>query len=199
MIIANITTWRGQDIFAIHYYCEYRKVDDLVDKLPSKNYQGGSFNKEKLERVITDQAEVDLAIERDEYCGFKIGRTTTKFNSIEEIHSELRNQFQFQDMVTYYEGQLFKEMLYIYDGVDLGVQGFGDQFTSVPWSCYIDLIPDDRSAIKIKCENCGHEYTLDEVAYEREWGERNLLQFIPKKDMDETCCKYFDLIWNVIL
>jgi len=199
MIIANITTWRGQDIFAIHYYCEFRIVDDLDNMLPSKYYQGGSFNKDELERTITDQWEVALANLRDKYSGFKIGAKTVKFNSIEEIHSELRNRFQFQDMVTYYEGQIFKEMLYIYDGVDLGVQGFGEQYMEVPRSCYIDLIPEDRSTIKIKCENCGHEYTLDEVAYEKEWDERNLLQFIPKRDMDNTCCKYFDLIWNVIL
>lgn len=145
MIIANITSWIGQDSFAIHYYCEYRIVDDLDDMLPSKYYQGGSFNKDELDRVITDQAEVDLAIERDEYCGFKIGARTAKFNSIEEIHSELRNRFQFQDIITYYEGQIFKEMLYIYDGVNLGVEGFGEQFTQVPRSCYIDLIPEDRT------------------------------------------------------
>ena len=68
MIIANITTWRGQDTFAIHYYCEYRKVDDLDDMLPSKYYQGSSFNKEELDRIITDQTEVDKALQRDKYC-----------------------------------------------------------------------------------------------------------------------------------
>ena len=156
-------------------------------------------NSLSIEQDLYWEAQIIQAIKRDKFCGFKVGRTTSKFNTIEEIHSELRNRFQFQDMVTYYEGRIFKEMLYIYDGVDLGVQGFGEQFVEVPRSCYIDLIPEDRTTIKIKCENCGHEYTLDEVAYEREWGERNLLQFIQKRDMDETCCRYFDLKWNVIL
>lgn len=199
MIIANITTWIGQDTFAIHYYCEYRIVDDLDNKLPSTYYQGGSFNKNELQREITDQAEVDAAILRDEYCGFKIGVNTIKFNSIEEIHNELIKLYKYQDIVTYYEGQIFKEMLYIYDGINLGVKGFGEQFVQVPRSCYIDLIPEDRSTIKLKCDNCGHEYSLDEVAYEREYGDRNLLQFVSKKDIDEICCKYFELNWNVIL
>lgn len=198
MIIANITSFEGQDLVAEHYYCSYRGIGNLGDKLPTKTYSGSSFEKDELYRLITEQKEANYINKKDGGRSYHIGTKTNRFQSFNQIHSKLIELFPNEDIVTYYESQLFKEMLYIKDGINLGIKGFGEVFTYTPTSCYKDLLPSPDSII-IKCEDCGKVYTLDEVTYERELFDRTLIQFIKKRDMDEVCCEYFNLTWNVVL
>lgn len=199
MIIANITSYKGQCDEAEHYYCTYRKVENIVDKLPSKTYSGPHFDRNQLKRTITDQNDADYLKKKDGFGGFKIGIKINRFNSIEQIHSKLIEKFPNRDIVTYYGDQLFNDMLFIKNGINIGVKSFGEVFSTIPTSVWKDLLPSPE-LIKIKCENCGKEYTLDEVSYERELTEKRILvKFFRKSEMDEPCCRYFDLTWNVIL
>lgn len=198
MIIANITSFEGQCSEAEHYYCTYRKIKNS-DNLPSKTYSGPYFDRNQLTRIITDQNEADYLKQKDGYGNFRIGKEINRFNSIEQIHSKLIELFPDRDIVTYYKDQLFNNMLYIKNGVNLGIKAFGEVFSTTPTSVYKDLLPSPE-LIKIKCEYCGKEFTLDDVTYDREWiDNRTLVKFLKKSEMDEPCCKYFDLVWNVVL
>jgi hypothetical protein len=138
-----------------------------------------------------------MALSKKEKYPWKEGTMSNRFDSIEEIHDCLKKTFPNEIIVSYYEGQLFKEMIYIKNGVNLGYEAFGEVWSSVPKSVYKDLIPKN---VKIKCYKCGHEYTLEEVTIERVWEKnRILVEFLPKREMDDVCCKYFDLEWNVII
>lgn len=197
MIIANITSYEGQCSDAEHYYCSHCNVDDLGDKKPSQTYNGSSFDDNELKRILTDQKEVDYLVEKDRFSGIRIGKKTNRFNSIEQIHNELLKEYPDQDIITYYKDELFRDMLYIRNGVNLGIKEFGEVFKNIH-SCYKDLLPATET-IKIKCRNCGKEYNIDEATYEWDLMDRTLIQPIKKKDMDEICCNRFELIWNVIL
>lgn len=192
MISANITTYRGQCGDAEHYYCSYRIVEDESPKTNS----GGSYGREDLKHPLTYAQAA--ALSRKERYPWEEGTMSNRFDTIEEIHEHLKSTFPNETIVTYYEGQLFKEMLYIKDGVNLGYEAFGEVWSSTPRSVYKDLIPEN---VKIKCCECGHEYTLEEVTSERVWEKgRILTEFLPKRDLeDDPCCKYFDLEWNVII
>lgn len=197
MIIANITTYLGQDTSAIHYYCSYEKVSESI---PKKYYNGGSSN--EIKKTISTQKAADFLNEKDSWGGWRIGMKINRFDSIDEIHSTLKKLFKKQTIVTYYEHRLFREMLYFKDGVNLGFEFFGEVWSGVPTSCWKDILPNEP--IKIRCGDCGKEYKLEEVSYEREWENRTLIQFYKRYEMgidsdEEPCCKYFSLEWNIIL
>lgn len=194
MIIANITTFEGQCADAEHYYCHY-EVNPW--KTPSIYYSGASWGSEELNRVIDDQKEVDYFQKKDKFSGIRLGRKTNRFNTIEQIHEVLIKTFPDQDIVTYYESRIFKGMLYIVNGINLTYKEFGEVWVAVPTSVFKDLLP-DFSEIKIKCGDCGHEYTMDEVSEVLEYNNREWVKFLHKRDMDDICCKYFALEWNVI-
>lgn len=196
MIIANITSYIGQ-IDAEHYYCSYIEIEDS-NELPKKTYNGPSYSKNELSRVITEKEEAYHLNRKEHSTRFHTGSKLNKFNTIDQIHKILIQTFPDKDIVTYYESQLFSEMLYIKDGINLGIKGFGEVFVYTPTSCYKDLLPPPET-IKIKCDDCGKEYTLDEVTYESEHFGRELIIFTKKRDMDDVCCQYFNLIWNVVL
>jgi hypothetical protein len=189
MITANISQYVGMD--AEHYYCTWKEVEE---SFPRPN-SGGSHGTQDLKHSLT-YAQA-CALSRKDHYRWEEGTKTNRFDTIEEIHEELQNQFPNQTIVTYEDGQFYKDMLYIKDGVNLGIKAFGEVWVNCPQSVYTDLLP--KEGIKIKCCDCGHEYTLDEVTTERDWAGRGLTQFIRKRDMDDPCCDYFDLIWNVIL
>ncbi len=195
MILANITSYIGQ-IDAEHYYCSY--IIENTTEFPKKTYSGSSYLRNELTRVIKEKEEAYYLNRKESCTRFHTGSVLKKFNTINQIHETLIETFPNQDIVTYYEDQLFRDMLYIKDGVNLGIKAFGEVFTYVPTSCYKDLLPSPE-LIKIKCDDCGKEYTLDEVTYESEHLGRPLIIFIKKRDMDDICCKYFNLIWNVVL
>jgi len=190
MISANITTYQGQCGDAEHYYCSYRRIDD---EFPATN-SGATFGREDLKHPLSYAQAV--ALSRKERFPWKEGTMSNRFDTIEEIHEYLKITFPNETIVTYYEGQLFKEMLYIKDGINLGYEAFGEVWSAVPRSVYKDLIPENA---KIKCYDCGHEYSLDEVTSERNWGGRTLVEFLSRREIDDPCCKSFDLEWNVIL
>lgn len=195
MIIANITTFRGQDSSAIHYYCSYKKVEESI---PKKYYNGGNNN--EIKKTIKSQKSADFLNKKDSWSGWRIGMKTNRFDSIDEIHSTLKKLFKKQTIVTYYEDRLFREMLYFKDGVNLGFKFFGEVWSGVPTSCWKDILPNEP--IKIRCGDCGKEYELEEVSYERECENRILIQFYRRSQMmeiEEPCCKYFSLEWNIIL
>ena len=192
MIIANITTYVGQCADAEHYYCNYDVSEEIK---PTIDYRGD----EELRRIITKQSEVDRINKKDRHSGFWVGRDTNRYNTIEEIHQQLIKEFGDQTIITYYENKIFKDMLYYVNGVNLTYKEFGDIYLNMPTQCYKDLLP-DISTIKIKCADCGHTYTYDEL-YKREYKSesgRILVQFKRKYDMT-ACCRWFDLEWNVVL
>jgi hypothetical protein len=203
MITANITSYIGQDLEAEHYYCEY---EEIPDSFPSKTFNGSSFGDKELKLSLTESQAKNLN-KKDGHHIYKVGTKTNRFDSIKQIHDELKKVFENQIIVTYYENRIFKEMLYLKDGVNLGYKAFGEVWNSCPNQCWSDLIPKD---VKVKCE-CGKEYTLDQVSYERtsndnynDGKERTITIFYKKREFeDETgedlCCKYFYLMWNVIL
>jgi hypothetical protein len=196
MIVANISTFRGQDVTAVHYYCSYEKIQESI---PRKYYNGGHNN--EIKKTIKTQKEADSLNKKDNCWKFslwKIGDKTNRFDSIDEIHSTLKKLFKKQTIVTYYECQLFRKMLYFKDGVNLGYKFFGETWNSCPSSVWKDILPKNE-VIKIKCGDCGKEYNLEDVSYERECENRILIQFYRRSEMDEPCCKYFSLEWNIIL
>jgi hypothetical protein len=191
MITGNISTYIGQDGDAEHYYCSYRISEDEFPKTNS----GGSYGRTDLKHPLS-YAQAS-AMSRKDHFHWEEGTMSNRFDTIEEIHEYLKQKFPNEIIVTYYEGQLFKEMLYIKEGKNLGYEAFGEVWSCVPRSVYKRLLPAD---LKIKCCECGHEYKLEEVTSERSWGEETLVQFLDKRDLEEDpCCKYFDLEWNVIL
>ena len=194
MIIANITTYAGQCSEAEHYYCGYHIIEE---KTPTTHCMS-SYDEIELKRKITSTNEVVYFNKKDSCRTWRIGSELNRFDSIEDIHSELIKLFGEQTIVTYYESQVFKEMLCYIDGVNIGYSFFGEVWSSIPSSCYKDLLP-ELDTIKIKCYECGQEYDFDEITEETEHMGRPLIKFLKKRDMDEVCCKYFDLIWNVIL
>jgi len=199
MIIANITSWEGQDLSAEHYYCNYREVDDLHGKLPSVYYSGPSYIMGNLERKITTQEEVDYLNGKDGTGGYHIGASINRFKKIKDIHDLLLETFKNTDIITYYDKKIFKDMLCIIDGVVKDYTIFNDPFTSVPNSCFKDLLPADMSDVKIKCYACGVFHELEDVTSEEEYNGRTWLRFLSKRDVDDPCCNRFELLWNVVL
>lgn len=195
MIIANITSFEGQCADAEHFYCQYL---EMPDKEIKKTCPIGRYGNEELKRVLNSEYEVAKLNKKDGYRSYRLGIETNRFNTIEEIHELLKEKFPTQTIVTYYEDRIFKDMLYWKDGKNLGVEVFGEVWTEVPTSVWKDLLP---SEIKIKCEDCGHEYKLEEVTIEQDgYAEgRTLVKFLRKYDLDEPCCDDVYLLWNVIL
>lgn len=205
MIIANITTYRGQCFDAIHYYCKYEIVNDVES--PRSEYVSESYSgRTDLKRVIITESETQSFNKKDTWSGWHVGDKTSRFDTIEQVHGKLIELYPNEVIVSYYDGHLFKEMLYYKSGVNLGYKAFGEQWSYVPNSCWKDLLPEDLNSIIIKCDDCGHEYKLNEISKNvihdelNDKGEnRILLKFYRKNEMDEVCCKWFNLKWNVIL
>jgi len=195
MIVANITSYDGQCVDAEHYYCVYAEIEDTEHK---KDYNSYKIPGEEMEfrRRISTQKEVDYLNRKETGTSWRIGRKTIKFNTTEDINAALIKLFPDQTIITYYKEDLFKEMLYYKDGKNLGYEAFGEVWTEVPTSWYKDLLP---PKIKIKCEDCGKKYKLEEVTTERGWDGRQLIQFKKRYEMENPCCKDFYLMWNVIL
>jgi len=198
MIEANITTYIGQDNDAVHYYCHYDEVDY---EIPRK-YGHVGYGCEELFRTVTDPIEVIRLNNKDRAHGMHVGSETNRFNTFEEINDELLKKFPNKNIVTYEDNQPFKDMLYFIDGVNLGYKGLGELFVNIPASCWKDLLPPEDEII-IKCENCGtiHEFeniVIDEYYHEIE--KRTFIKFTTRGyEMNNRCCKYPQLIWNVIL
>jgi hypothetical protein len=196
MIIANITDYIGHDVSAEHYYCNYCIVDDVI---PKPSYNESNCDSYELKKSIT-ASEAEELNEKDSWNGWRKGMKTGRFKLIKHIHSALLKKFKNQIIVTYYEGKIFKEMLYFKDGTNLGYKFFGEIWSYCPTSVYKHRLPEDLNDVKIKCDDCGKEYKLEEVSYERPWTEgRTLIQFYKEKEMEETCCNDFVLMWNVVL
>ncbi|MCK9574794.1 MAG: hypothetical protein WC979_02935 [Candidatus Pacearchaeota archaeon] len=193
MIVGNISTFEGQCADAEHFYCRYIEIENYVPKIHALSTSHG----EDLQRIITDEAELKYLERKDGYCCLHIGSSTGRFQTIEQIHEALIAKFPNQDIITYDESRIFKDMLYIKDGVNVGVKFFGDVWLDVPRSVYMDLLP-DKSTIKVKCDDCGQFHELDEIAEETAHMGRPLLQFMRKSEIDK-CCNYCNLMWNVIL
>lgn len=191
MITANITTYRVQCSDAEHYYCSCKIEEDGFPKTNS----GSSYGRMDLKHKLTYAQAASMA--RKDKFPWEEGASTNRFDSIEEIHETLKKEFPNDIIVTYYEGQLFKEMLYIKDGKNLGYAAFGEVWSTMPRTVYKHVLPDN---IQIRCAECGHKYKLEEVTTERPWGDKISVELLRPREMDEDpCCKYFDLEWNVIL
>lgn len=193
MIVANITSFDGQDMEAEHFYCTY---DETEYKTPTIYTMIG--RKYELKRVLTDQSEVDYLNKKDTSNCWHVGLTTNRFKSIKSIHIALKNLFKNKIIVTYYKGKIFKEMLYFKDGKNLGYKVFGEVFTHVPNGVFKHLLP-TYDKIKIKCEDCGKEHKFEDIISEQSYGDKTIINFLNKWDVDEPCCEYFNLLWNVIL
>ena len=194
MIIANITTFEGQDMNAEHYYCGYRI---LLEERKPPVHSMGSFGEIELMRKITSTNEAVYFNKKDSARCWHIGSELNRFDSIEDIHKELLRLFSDQTIVTYYEGAIFKEMLCYISGVNVGYSYFGEVWLNVPRSCYYDLLPAEGK-IKVKCVVCGTEYPLWEVAQCGDHQGRGLVQLYERREMDDIC-DCFDLVWNVVL
>lgn len=200
MIVANISSYIGIDTEAEHYYCSYEDVPNIKhDELPRKYYSGSMFDDNELYRSLSDNQEIaHLNAKEGRHSRYSSGDRTNRFNSIEDIHTRLLELFPESDIITYEDKQIFNNMLYVRDGVNVGRQAFGEVYMPTVRSFWKDLILEGTD-VKIKCDHCGKEYTLDEVTEERDIDDRILVKFLNKRDMDEPCCKYFDLTWNVVL
>lgn len=193
MITANITSYYGQCSDAEHYYCCVYIVDD---KAPNLHYTGG--NHDEITRVITDEKEAEYLNKKGKCRIWRVGKTTNRFSTIEQIHQRLKELYPNEIIVTYYERNIFKDMLYFKDNINLGYKYFGEVFSNIPTSVYKDLLP-DYSSIIIKCAECGHIYKIEDITTETVYNNRACVDFKQKRNMDNPCCKYFDLQWNVIL
>lgn len=200
MIIANITTYIGMDAEAEHYYCSYDEIENSDKFIPMPYFKKDT----QLHRILTSNVEVLKLNKKGGYSWMKLGDETNRFNSIEEIQNELIKKYPDSDIVTYYESEPFKDMLFIKDGVNLGYKALGDIWVNVPNMCWKDLLPEDEwTNVNIKCENCGQKhYLADLIEGEHHYSieNRTAIKFnIKKRDMLDPCCNYPDLVWNVIL
>ena len=194
MIIANITSFDGLCAEAEHYYCSYDIVDN--DTKIKTYYSDGDRD---LYRRILDQDEADHLNKKDTWNGWHVNMKTQKFQSIEQIHEKLIEVFPDQNIVTFYENKIFKDMLYLIDGTNVGYKIFGEIWTYIPTGVYKHLLPPEDQ-IKIKCDACGKEYTITEVSTEKNLTEDIvLIEFNKTRHMAMPCCKDFILIWNVVL
>lgn len=196
MITINITSYRGQDAEASHYYATFYEVSDESSKDYLTHYNGPIGGSNEIKHKIT-QIQADALSRKDRMKWYE-GEETSRFDSIEEIHEEIIKKFPGKNIISYYNGNLFHDTLYIEDGKKLGIEAFGEVWSNVPNSCYTDLI---KGKVKIRCHMCGKEWRLEEVTEEGEHFGRSLTTFIRRRDMIDydPCCKYFDLEWNVIL
>jgi len=198
MIEANITSYIGQDNDAVHYYCHY---DEENYEIPKK-YGSVGYGCDELFRTITDTIEVIRLNNKDRAHGIRLGGKTNRFNTFEEIHNELLKKFPNENIVTYQDNQPFREMLCFIDGHDLGYKGLGELWLNVPHTCWRDLLPNEGEII-VKCEHCGTVHTFEEIVmdeYYHEIEKRTLIKFATRGyEMNDRCCKFPDLVWNVIL
>jgi len=195
MILANITSYRGQCAGAVHYYCY---IEEVADTKPEPRYKYS--NHDELTYELISQADADKINTKEGRRTYYVGMEVNKFNSIEDIHEVLIKTYPDQTIISYYETKPFKDMLYYVGGEDKTFTEFGEIYLNMPSQCYKDLLP-NLNTIKIKCCDCGKVYSYEEL-YKREWESesgRVLVQFKQKRDMAYTCCKWFDLEWNVVL
>lgn len=192
MIIADISTYRVQCSDAEHFYCEFEIVPDSYPLKPTVHL---SANHSDLTRKLTSESEVMSINKKDGRGSARLGQNTFKFNSISQIQETLQEQFKKQNIICYYEGKIFKEMLCIINGENKGYKFFGETFLRVPSSCFKDLIPENCI---IKCEDCGKVYKIEEVTIEKKWDKRIILEFIKEKTIKSKCCNEPYLVWNVV-
>jgi len=191
MIIANITSFMSiGSVDAEHYYCSW----DIIDQETPKKYFDGS-NHNKLERILDIESEVKALNKKDGRNSWHIGDSTGRFNTIDSIHQALLAEFPNENIVTYEEGELYKDMLCRLNGKNYGITYFGEIFDNIPSSFYTDLLPNNYI---IKCRECGREHKLNDISKTieidngREWTKFNKTRDI------ERCCQDMELVWNVI-
>lgn len=198
MIEANISSYIGVDSEAEHYYCHYREVEYENPK----KYGSVGYGSEELFREITDPKEVIKLNKKDRYCGIKLGSKTNRFNSFQEIHNELLKLFPNNNIVTYEDNQPFKEMLCYINGVDLSYKCLGELWLNVPNSCFGDLLPVDENII-VKCLSCNKKHPIENIIEDRFYHtieKREIVNFTTRGyEMTDRCCKYPDLVWNILL
>jgi hypothetical protein len=194
MIVADITSFIGQDSSAEHYYCNYNIVENFKESL----YCNIGFHDEDLKRVITSEDEVSFLNEKDKCSSWFVGRETNRFESISQIKDTLLEQFKNQDIITYEDGKIFKDMLYIKNGIDVGCKEFGEVWLHVPSSIYKDLLGSVEQ-IKIKCGECGKVHLFEDVIEETTFSGREAIKFLKKRDVENPCCRYYELMWNQII
>jgi hypothetical protein len=198
MILANITTYVGQCGDAEHYYCTFMRVDEAF---PPKTYPGAPIGdgKDELKRKLTSESEIAALNKKHGSHSYWKGRKVIGFNSIEDIHKELKKRFRAKhSIVTYYKEELFSEMLYLKDDTNLGVSAFGEVWDVLPKSCYKHLLPPIEK-IKIKCEDCGTEHDFSKMTTERNWSEGRILVEFERYPKCKKCKDGGYLVWNVVL
>lgn len=192
MIYANINTYAGMCGDAEHYYCQY--IEQNSDDIPNeKRVYGG----DDLKFEIKSSNFCRELNKKDTTSRWHVGMETVRFSSIEDIHDELIRKFSDKNIVTYYNSEIFKEMLIYIDGKRYGFEYLGEQFVDLPTSCYRDLVKPDCT---IKCIICGKTFSLDEIFTLQSFGERDLLKNkYAHKSRFSICCDDTYLKWNVIL
>ena len=191
MIIANITSFMNIGSFdAEHYYCSWDTIDQ---KIPKKYFDGSNHN--KLERILTSESEIKALNKKDGRHSWHIGDSTGRFNSIESIHQALLKEFPNEDVITYDEKELYKDMLCRIGGQDYGVGYFGEIFDHIPSSFYTDLLPEKYT---IKCRECGQVHQLNEISRTIELDEGRMWTKFLRESKINTCCQDMELVWNVI-
>lgn len=189
-VVANITTWEGQDLDAEHYYCDYAIVDKPIETFTIYGY---GFRGQELTRKLSEVEATKLSIKD----GFKwhTDDDTNRFNSFRQIHDTLIERFKEYDIITYFSGRPYKSMLYIQDGMNKGVSALGDIWVEVPRTFYADLV--DLSKVRVRCERCQKELEdiSDLFVLEKCIG-RDLYRTYPD---ESDCCSKPDLMWNVLL
>jgi len=198
MIFANITSYIGLDASAEHYYCSTEVVPDS-EPIPIKIYNGSSSNKDEEEHPLTAE-EALILNKKDDTHRWREGRMSYRFSTIEQIHEHLKSKYKGQNIVSYEGGNAFNGMLYIIDGTDLGYEGLGEVWTDTPNGIWGDLIPETYI---IKCRECGKIHKLENISTKSHAGcngaPRMHVKFLRMSQIDKPCCKYMDLVWNVII
>lgn len=204
MIVANITSWAGYSVGAEHYYCTFGTAVEMPEKILTSNIFTVKDD-EKLKRELTNLDEIAYLNKKDDYH-FRVGAVVDRWNTIEDIHSELLKRFPNEDIITYYENQAFRDMLLILNGKNYGRSYFKNEWTYCPSSFWSDLIPEEElDSIIVRCDECQREFKLKDVVvvkqredYNNQGKLRGITIFKTKREMSIKCCNYYQPQWNTI-
>lgn len=140
--VVNITSWVGTSPGAEHYYASINEVETnrnvhwLLENMPAFS----STPEEKLERELTCEKEVKHLNKKDSWKGWRVGKITERFNTIEEIRELVSKKYPDNSIIfTYdhYTSTMVDDIIdrtkydYVKTGRSLkvnGFEGFSDEF-----------------------------------------------------------------------
>lgn len=153
--VINITTYVGMSGGAEHYYASINEVETtqnvhaLIDDMP-KYKKNIDYN--KLEREITTEKEAKYLRDKDQYNGWRVGKMTERFNSVEEIRKTANKLFPDNNIIFVYDHETSRnvkdiidktEYTYIKTGKKLKIgkfTGFSPEFVNLTTGSIHEII-----------------------------------------------------------